>query len=436
VRPTRGLFCRSRAEKQSALTANVTVAEGVPLAFLAPSIVEAIIIGGQPVELTAQRLITLAEDHILLGPDQRSPRAHAPLLLRKGRSQQLSLDFGLGADTAAMETIWRDAEEGERRSRARFAQNTLKPEEVIPEWQRWRELLGSPEQVHRFVDRAMSRLNAPLELQKGDTVRAQGSRKRLCGRAGSLIAPSPPSSHTTPHRFEIDAAPPSGLERPNFACLLGGFGQLATRWRVIRISNAFRFLRRLYDRLRSGNFVFKCANRLPQQDDRSLPALRKILARLVSLRIVSCWSTNWTQGSAAKRGICDEGAGVEFRGEIIPHVCARAVPECRGQGFVDGRFERDDFGVAKSLAHFLIIESLKACDALLQPLDTTPLLAGGQDRRSGLGRRNRTTGHGLSNSICDKDIITQSQKRLDFPGALRVAGFDRRIAFNLCHGGH
>ena len=37
----------------------------------------------------------------------------------------------------------------------------------------------------------------------------------------------------------IDAAPPSGLERPNFACLLGGFGHLATRWRVIRISNAF-----------------------------------------------------------------------------------------------------------------------------------------------------------------------------------------------------
>ena len=53
------------------------------------------------------------------------------VLLRKGRSQQLSLDFGLGADSKAMETIWRDAEEGERRSRARFAQNAIKPEEVI-----------------------------------------------------------------------------------------------------------------------------------------------------------------------------------------------------------------------------------------------------------------------------------------------------------------
>ena len=108
-------------------------------------------------------------------PDERGAVTGAlmnAVLLRKGRSQQFSLDFGLGADAAAMETRWRDAEEGERRSRARFAQNALKPEEVIPEWQRWRELLGSPDQVHRFVDRAMSRLNAPLETHKGVTVRA------------------------------------------------------------------------------------------------------------------------------------------------------------------------------------------------------------------------------------------------------------------------
>ena len=59
---------------------------------------------------------------------------------------------------------WRDAEEGERRSRARFAQNIIKPEEVAPEWKRWRELLGDSDEVRRFTDRAMSRLNAPLEI--------------------------------------------------------------------------------------------------------------------------------------------------------------------------------------------------------------------------------------------------------------------------------
>ena len=97
-------------------------------------------------------------------PVSRTVEAHiAAVLLRKGRSRQLSLDFGLAADTKAMDTIWRGAEEGERRSRARFAQNTIKPEEVIPEWQRWRDLLGGPDQVRRFVERSMSRLDAALK---------------------------------------------------------------------------------------------------------------------------------------------------------------------------------------------------------------------------------------------------------------------------------
>jgi hypothetical protein len=71
-----------------------------------------------------------------------------------------------------METRWRDAEEGEKRSRAIFAQNAMKPQEVIPEWQRWRNLLGTPEQVRRFVERAMSRLDAAVEPDKSSTFRA------------------------------------------------------------------------------------------------------------------------------------------------------------------------------------------------------------------------------------------------------------------------
>lgn len=94
------------------------------------------------------------------------------VLLRKGRLRQLNLDFGFEADAKEIETRWRDAEEGERRSRARFAQNAIKPEEVAPEWRRWRELLGGPDQVRRFVERAMSRLDAPLEIGKGDMAQA------------------------------------------------------------------------------------------------------------------------------------------------------------------------------------------------------------------------------------------------------------------------
>jgi superfamily II DNA or RNA helicase len=94
------------------------------------------------------------------------------VVLHKGRARQLSLDLGLASAAAAMETRWRDAEEGERRSRARFAQNVIRPEEVAPEWQRWRSLLGGPDQVRRFVERAMSRLDAPLEPANAGTARA------------------------------------------------------------------------------------------------------------------------------------------------------------------------------------------------------------------------------------------------------------------------
>jgi superfamily II DNA or RNA helicase len=108
-------------------------------------------------------------------PDERGAVTGAlmnAVLLRKGRSRQLSFDLSLPADTEAVENMWRDAEDGERRSRARFAQNTIKPEEVIPEWQRWRDLLGSPDQVHRFVERAMSRFDAALETGKNGDMRA------------------------------------------------------------------------------------------------------------------------------------------------------------------------------------------------------------------------------------------------------------------------
>ena len=108
-------------------------------------------------------------------PEERGAVTNAlmnAVILRKGQARQLSLDLGLASAAAAMETRWRDAEEGERRSRARFAQNVIRPEEVAPEWQRWRALLGGPDQVRRFVERAMSRLDAPLEPAKADTARA------------------------------------------------------------------------------------------------------------------------------------------------------------------------------------------------------------------------------------------------------------------------
>jgi superfamily II DNA or RNA helicase len=143
-------------------------------------------------------------------PDERGAVTGAlmnAVLLRKGRGRQLSLDFGFIADIHAIETIWRDAEEGERRSRARFAQNTIKPEEVIPEWQRWRDLLGTPDQVRRFVERAMSRLDAALEPDKNGTMRAH-----LAALPAGLVERLATRGLEGTIKIAFEEPPPSGAE--------------------------------------------------------------------------------------------------------------------------------------------------------------------------------------------------------------------------------
>lgn len=102
-------------------------------------------------------------------PDERGPVTDAlmaAVMLRQGKSQQLAFDLRLEDGTRAMEARWRDASESEKKSRTRFAQNAMKPQEVAPEWGKVRTLLGSPEDVKVFVERAMSRFGVPLETRK------------------------------------------------------------------------------------------------------------------------------------------------------------------------------------------------------------------------------------------------------------------------------
>lgn len=87
----------------------------------------------------------------------------ASMMLRRGGQQQLALDLRLEDGTRAIETRWRDASENEKKSRARFAQNAMKPGEVAPEWNKVKDLLGSPDDARQFVDRAMSKFGVPLE---------------------------------------------------------------------------------------------------------------------------------------------------------------------------------------------------------------------------------------------------------------------------------
>ncbi len=102
-------------------------------------------------------------------PDERGPVTDAlmaSMMLRRGVPRQMTLDLRLDDGTSAMEARWRDAEENEKRSRARFAQNAMKPQEVAPEWEKVRALLGSPADARMFVERAMARFGVPLEVRK------------------------------------------------------------------------------------------------------------------------------------------------------------------------------------------------------------------------------------------------------------------------------
>jgi len=102
-------------------------------------------------------------------PDERGPVTDAlmaAMMLRRGGHKQLTLDLRLNDGTQVMEARWRDASENEKKSRARFAQNAMKPAEVAPEWNKVKSLLGSPDDARLFVERAMSRFGVPLEKKR------------------------------------------------------------------------------------------------------------------------------------------------------------------------------------------------------------------------------------------------------------------------------
>ena len=102
-------------------------------------------------------------------PDERGPVTDAlmaSMMLRRGDRRQLILDLRLSDGASLMESRWRDASEKERRSRTRFAQNAMKPQQVAPEWEKAADFLGSPAVARGFVERTMSGFGIPLEPRK------------------------------------------------------------------------------------------------------------------------------------------------------------------------------------------------------------------------------------------------------------------------------
>lgn len=83
---------------------------------------------------------------------------------RRGRNYQTEFDFNeLDADLATLDTHWEDAMEKAKANRTVFAQRRMRPEEVLPEWEKQRALLGGSEEILRFVRNTCARLNSPLE---------------------------------------------------------------------------------------------------------------------------------------------------------------------------------------------------------------------------------------------------------------------------------
>ncbi len=86
------------------------------------------------------------------------------VLLRKERRASKQFDlFVDDEEVQALDAKWASARDKARQNRTVFAQNRLKPDDVLPEWEKAFAVLGTEQDVQRFVVNALDRLGAPLQ---------------------------------------------------------------------------------------------------------------------------------------------------------------------------------------------------------------------------------------------------------------------------------
>jgi superfamily II DNA or RNA helicase len=116
---------------------------------------------GETIQKELGVLVPMPED------EQRISQAlvKAALMTRGGRSQPYTLDMFAEAsvELQPLQAQWQDALEKAKANRTVFAQRRIRPDEVLPEWQKQQDALGTQADVQRFVHSACARLNAPLE---------------------------------------------------------------------------------------------------------------------------------------------------------------------------------------------------------------------------------------------------------------------------------
>jgi len=124
---------------------------------------------GEAIQKELGVLVPMPED------EQRINQAlvKAALMKRSERQpRQDSFDFGEAEHVLApLQAEWRDALEKAKANRTVFAQRRIRPDEVLPEWQKQQRALGNAADVQRFVHSACARLNAPLEKARNQHFR-------------------------------------------------------------------------------------------------------------------------------------------------------------------------------------------------------------------------------------------------------------------------
>ena len=122
---------------------------------------------------------------------------------RRSAQAQLGFDFEEAeALLAPLQTQWTDALEKAKANRTVFAQRRIRPDEVLPEWQKQQAALGSSADVQRFVQSACARLGAPLEAARRQTHRLhtqhlpEALRQRLADE-GLVPEGATRAAHTT-----------------------------------------------------------------------------------------------------------------------------------------------------------------------------------------------------------------------------------------------
>lgn len=129
----------------------------------------------------------------------------ALLLRRKERGPQQAFDFGALPSAKELDVLWTDLAEKTKANRTVFAQRGLRPEDVMPEWERSRSALGNAQAVRRFIERSLARLGAGAEPRR------RGGKDIV--RVPLLALPSALRERLLAHgledRVDIDFSPPA-----------------------------------------------------------------------------------------------------------------------------------------------------------------------------------------------------------------------------------